>query len=389
MCSAIARGSRSEEPLCQSSCHQKTLQDFFDDLQDSVNTKDVGDLVNFVRHFCKAKYTERSPCEEYEEVKERKTCYSRELNHLYTAVRQFVCNGELRTWQGIKRMFTGDNKNYCWQAFAAVRKWPLAGAVLCNEIASSSRNCSTDDKVEKEVLTLAETVTQVLNCTARAGEHYPHPQTAMQVASKRQRSSCQYRKAVNCLTDFMMIYMSKVAAISKKKKELQQKIVDEICQRPAGICASTHSTDDCSSRQRDVVKRFEDAMSASVAMVCREDASFLKNMSRTLHCFDLLKLNDCINPNGMFSPVAIFSTRHTSEMCRVIESKVNRCLDSALLSPDECGERPDVEGTRDLFRLFFASADCSEQSRSDSARPLPGSGLFVFVAAAVVLLRRL
>lgn len=137
------------------------------------------------------------------------------------------------------------------------------------------------------------------------------------------------------------------------------------------------------------MKRFEDAISASVAMVCREDASFLKNMSRTLHCFDLLKLNDCINPNGMFSPVAIFSTRHTSEMCRVIENKVNRCLDSGLLSPDECGERPDVEGTRDLFRLFFASADCSEQSRSDTARPLPGSGLLVFAAAAVVLLRRL
>ncbi|XP_070388601.1 uncharacterized protein [Dermacentor albipictus] len=388
-CSAISRGSRCEEPRCQSSCHLKTLRDFFDDLQDSANTKDVSDLMNFARHFCKAKYTERSPCEAYEDVKEREPGSSWEFKHLYPAVRQFVCHGELQTWKVIKRMFTGGNENDCLRAFAAVRKWPLPGAALCNEMTRSSRNCSTDDKVEREVLALTATVTRVLNCTARVGEHFPHAQPARQVASKHQRTTCQYRKAVNCLTDFMIIYTSKVATIAKKKQELQQKIIDEICQRPAGICASTHSTDDCSSQQRNVVKRFEDAMSASVAEVCREDASLLKNMSRTLHCFDLLKLNDCLNPNGMFSAVAIFSTRHTPEMCRVIENKVTHCLDRALPSPDECGEHPDVDGVRNLFRLFLANVDCSKQSRSDTARPLPGSRLFVFVAAAVVLLRRL
>ncbi|KAL1447236.1 hypothetical protein MTO96_044343, partial [Rhipicephalus appendiculatus] len=92
--------SPGEDRKSQSSCHRKVLLDFFDDLQDCVNTKDEGDLVNFMRHFCKAKYMERPPCEVDEGVEERQPLSSREFKHLYTAMRQFICDAEVHTWQG-------------------------------------------------------------------------------------------------------------------------------------------------------------------------------------------------------------------------------------------------------------------------------------------------
>ncbi|KAL1471428.1 hypothetical protein MTO96_004391, partial [Rhipicephalus appendiculatus] len=164
--------------------------------------------------------------------------------------------------------------------------------------------------------------------------------------------------------------------------------------RPKGICAYTHSTEDCSPNQKNVVTRVEDAISASIAMICREDAAYLMNMSRTLHCFELLKLNDCINPNGMFSPIAIFGTSHTPEQCRTIEKKAIRCLNNVQLSPDECGENPDIEGTRDMLRVFLASADCSRPSRSNAVRPQPVPHVPAAVAlgvmtAAALSMRRL
>lgn len=383
---SIARGSPGEDLNSQSSCHRRVLLDFFDDLQDCVNTKDAGDLVNFMRHFCKAKYTEKPPCEVDEGVEEQQPLSSREFKHLYTAMRQFVCDGELHTWQGIKRMFAGENRSDCWRTLAAVKKWPLPRAELCNEIEKGATTCSTHDVTEKKVLTLAASAARVFDCAMRAGEPTEYLQAAHENSSKRHRSACKYRKAVNCLTDFMLIYTSKVITVAKKKQELKQKIVDDICQRPKGNCAKTHSTEDCNPDQKNVVTRFEDAISASIAVICREDAAFLMNMSRTLHCVEVLKLNDCINPNGILSPVAIFGTSHTPEQCRTIEKKAIRCSDNALLRPDECGEHPDIEGARDVLHVFLARADCSRQSRSGAVQPQPVShASAVFALGAIVV----
>lgn len=388
MCS-FTRGSHREEPNYRSNCHRKALLQFFDDLQDSAHTRDDGDLANFIRHFCKTKYTEVPPCELDENVKELQPVSSREFKHLYAALRQFVCEGELHTWQGLKRTFAGEKRNNCWRAFAALGNWSLPRAALCNEIERSTRSCSRYNDAETKVLTLAATAMRALNCTVRAGEDVRYLQT--EVSSKHHRTTCQYRRAMNCLTDFATIYTSKVMTVAKKKQVLKRKIVDDICKRPPGTCASTHSTEDCGLSQKNVVTRFEEAQSSSLAVVCRGDAAFLMNMSRTLHCLELLKLNDCLNPNGMLSAVAIFGVSHTSDQCRTIESKALGCVDRALLSPDACGERPDVDGMRDLVHAFLASADCSRQHRSDTIRPLPGPTLFASgaIVVTVALIRRI
>ncbi|KAH6938285.1 hypothetical protein HPB50_008332 [Hyalomma asiaticum] len=283
-------GSHREQPNYPSDCHRKALLQFFDDLQDSVHTRDDGDLANFIRHFCKAKYTEVPPCELDEGVKELEPVSSREFKHLYAALRQFVCEGELHTWQGKRILLC--TRNACGEAFAALGNWSLPRAALCNEIERSTRSCSGYDNAETKVLTLAATAMKAFNCTVRAEEDVRYLQT---------------------------------------------------------------------------------------------------DMSRTLHCLELLKLNDCLNPNGMLSAVAIFGVSHTSEQCRTIESKAVGCVDRALLSPDACGERPDIDGIHDFVHAFLASADCSREPRSDSIRPLPGPTLFVSgaVAATVALVWRL
>ncbi|XP_037285495.2 uncharacterized protein LOC119178394 isoform X1 [Rhipicephalus microplus] len=207
---------------------------------------------------------------------------------------------------------------------------------------------------------------------------------AHEISSKSHQSACMYRKAVNCLTDFIIIYVSKVINVAKKKQVLKQKIIDDICQRPYGMCTSTYSTEDCSPNKKNLVTRFEDAVSASITLICREDANYLRNISRTLHCFELLKLTNCINPNGLLSPIVIFGTRYTPEHFRAIEKKAIRCLDNAQMSPDECGEHPDIEGTRDILRVFLARADFSRPSRSDANRGQSGSHVTAVLALGVM-----
>ncbi|KAL1447926.1 hypothetical protein MTO96_044184, partial [Rhipicephalus appendiculatus] len=98
------------------------------------------------------------------------------------------------------------------------------------EIENSARTCSAYDVTERKVLTLAATAARVFNCTVLAGEYTEYLQAAQEISPKNHRSACMYRKAVNCMTDFILLYITKVINVAKKKQALKQKIVDDICQ---------------------------------------------------------------------------------------------------------------------------------------------------------------
>lgn len=193
-------------------------------------------------------------------------------------------------------------------------------------------------------------------------------------------AECQYRRAINCIADFMTIYASKIATAAKKKQQLKQADADTICQWSEGSCAAKHSVLDCTANQRAAVARFDGGVYRAIAALCLDDASLLKNLSRTLHCWNLLKLNDCFNPSGLLTAPALFSATHSPERCRDIEAKMIRCLDGAL--GDACDEQPDIEGARTMLRAFLSQADCSAASAPSGAGG-PAAAAILVVAAAV------
>ncbi|XP_077513312.1 uncharacterized protein LOC144124489 isoform X2 [Amblyomma americanum] len=257
-----------------------------------------------------------------------------------------------------------------------------------NELAESTRWCYPGNDDEKALLHLASTTARLFNCTENDKEVSLKQQRGQHLASWRAPGACNYRRAINCVTDFIATYTSKVAMAAKRKEELKQAHADVICQRRQGTCTANHSVVDCTANQRATVARFEGGLSRSIAQLCLDDAALLKNLSKTLHCWDLLKLNACFNPSGLLTAPALFSARHTHKQCRDIEVKMIRCLDGTL--GGACGERPDLQGTRNLVSALLSTADCSvAAARSSSAGGRVAAFLTLPVAVAAALALRL
>lgn len=201
---------------------------------------------------------------------------------------------------------------------------------------------------------------------------------------------CQYRKAMNCLTDRATLLSAKVATTAKKKQELKQSFIDEVCQHEEKSCQADILVHDCPQTQRMTVNRTVAAFSGAVDVLCKDDASLLKNLSWTFHCWDLLKMMNCLYPSGLINAAAIFGSKRTPEQCKSVTLKMSQCIDDTLGDLDLCGETPDVEGARNVVLTVLSNLDCTRpKNGATNLASVHDSYLILALALMATLLQRL
>ncbi|XP_077557768.1 uncharacterized protein LOC144173123 [Haemaphysalis longicornis] len=201
---------------------------------------------------------------------------------------------------------------------------------------------------------------------------------------------CQYRKAMNCLTDLATLRSAKVATTAKKKQELKQSFIDEVCQHGEKKCEAEQLVQDCAHTQRLTVNRTVAAFSGAVDVLCEDNASLLKNLSWTFHCWDFLKMRNCLYPGGLVNAAAIFGSKRTHEQCRTVSLRMSQCVDTTLGDLELCGETPDIEGARSVVLTVFSNLDCTRQKNgAKKVASVQGPYDILSLALTTVLITRL
>ncbi|XP_077513632.1 uncharacterized protein LOC144124676 isoform X1 [Amblyomma americanum] len=139
-----------------------------------------------------------------------------------------------------------------------------------------------------------------------------------------------------------------------------------ICRKTRKVCHQHSTVESCAAHEQDAIRRLEEAMNEAQALLCKDERALLKNLLLSYKWWDIKHFTKCSSDIQVNSITDfLFNRPRIHSDCRLLKSRLFRCLNESYAAADEADPKPDVDGARQVLAIFLDRMTCVD------ARDLP------------------
>ncbi|KAK8769810.1 hypothetical protein V5799_013726 [Amblyomma americanum] len=132
------------------------------------------------------------------------------------------------------------------------------------------------------------------------------------------------------------------------------------------VCHQHSTVESCAAHEQDAIRRLEEAMNEAQALLCKDERALIKNLLLSYKWWDIKHFTKCSSDIQVNSITDfLFNRPRIHSDCRLLKSRLFRCLNESYAAADEADPKPDVDGARQVLAIFLDRMTCVD------ARDLP------------------
>ncbi|XP_077513595.1 uncharacterized protein LOC144124658 isoform X2 [Amblyomma americanum] len=170
---------------------------------------------------------------------------------------------------------------------------------------------------------------------------------------------CWYKTLKRCNERQINDIRTKMTRLLARNMLPDENFFAGICRKTRKTCHQHSTVKSCVTQEQDAIRRLEEAMNEAQALLCKDDRRLLKNLLLSYKSWDIKHFTKCSTHLQVNSITDFLYNRpRIHSDCRLLKSRLFRCLNESYAAADEADPKPDVDGARKVLAIFVDKITC-------------------------------
>ncbi|XP_075742692.1 uncharacterized protein LOC119172022 [Rhipicephalus microplus] len=175
-------------------------------------------------------------------------------------------------------------------------------------------------------------------------------------------NTCSYKQLKRCHEKQINDIRKKMTMILAKGLLPDDDFTMAICRKRRETCYQHNTLAPCSERERNAIRKMEEAMTEAQQLLCNDDRTLLKNLMLSYKWWKVDSFVKCsTDVQENYITDYLYATARIHSDCGRVRARLFYCLNESYSSVDEADPKPDVEGAGKVLLIFLDRMWCVDE----------------------------